>query len=396
MEREFILSPFVSIRVSSFGYVIKNELNSEEYAINQLSEIRLCDETINKRIFILKDKIKDEKERGYRILENTFFKSITSIGYIETTSRCPYHCRMCPKGENQLVREREELDLNLYSKIISQLKNQKTITLHLFGDPLFDALIYKRVSIANLNEIVPSFSTNLLSISKLDYAELKKLKLGNITISLDSIEPDNFSHIRGKITQNEMERLLHKLRVLCEINATYHIAEKIILQFISLKINRNEKDKIIDLFEKIPNVEIYEKPFISFPLTNANSMKREVIFTNMNKYWIYNILGDILPFKCLKVWNKSEYGINSDGFITPCCMVFNNVLNIQNLIDISLEEIFKSKELKVFRKSIYEGTPDNVICKNCSVHSDRLSHEKINYEELEHLKQYCLNCWSNL
>lgn len=392
--QDFYISPFVVVEyIDNIKlYRVSNKMyNTEGIYIKDFSELCINNKTINNRIFISVENMRHEKEKGYRVLENTFKRSPNTIGYIETTIKCPYKCIMCPRGQDLVFREKEDMPIEQFKKIVEQLKFQKDIALHLFGDPLLDKTIYEKIEILNLHDIRPSFSTNLITLNLLNVKLLKTVKLNTLIISLDSINEIELSKIRGKTYQQEIDSGLRMLLRIIKMNEKDKFINKIIIQAIQLEINKETRDRIKKMDFYSSKVVYYEKPFINFPMVNIESSP---IYQMNDKVWIYNLLHRKLPFKCLKVWNKSEYAINSDGDMVACCLSFNDKVQLGNCYKSSINELFESEKQREFRRKIYNSELIGEICDNCTVDKQKFYLKNLRKNTVQGLEKYCIENWS--
>lgn len=394
-DRDYLLSPFTTVSYDDkTGYfILKNALYKNSFfELKKIENLSVCSSTIENKIFIQREDMINEKDRGFKILEKSFLNSSNRLGYIETTSNCPYTCKICPKGNILLEREHPQMKEEIYKKLITQLTNQTTITLHLFGDPLFDRDIYTKIKIANTYGINPSFSTNLLSIQMINYTKIAHLKIHSMTVSLDSNNSHELSLIRGVTSEKIIRKSMAKLEELIYFAKENGCIENIIVQCISLKLNEETTLIIKEFTNKFSNVYFYQKPFIDFPLTKAKEYSKDFYYEHNENIFIYNLIGEELPFKCLKPWQKKEYGVTSDGNFVPCCMSFNPTYPLGNVEILSLKDFFASIQLKEFRKKIYLGEDVGEICNACNVQNQKKFHSKVG-QKLERFKDYCLNHW---
>ena len=391
----YYLSPFVVTRYSEKHkrYMLKNILyNGEWVQFKSLSEVKISNVSLSNNLFITN--IEKEKERAYYLLELRYKSEKNCIGYIETTSICPYKCMMCPKSNNEIIRENLEMNILLYKKVINQLHFQNKITLHLFGDPMCDSSIYEKLAYANKCDILPDFSINLISVSLINIERLLKCKINILTISLDSFDFRQMSYIRGEITQKDIDMNFEKLEKLIIINENIKFINLIQIQSIETSIVKSNYEKKMHSFSNYLRVKFINKKYISFPNTDAKVLENETYLQNEEIMFIYNLIGAKLPFRCLKVWKKEEYGITTDGKIVPCCMTYNPGSFLGDINVKTLDEIYLGTEMEIFRRNIFNGNEQiNSICDNCIEVSKKKSHVEYDCNEISILSKYCINKW---
>lgn len=391
---DFFLIPTVCVQYKDGKYFLKNALyNYEKLQIENLNKIVPEQRLIKLKIFAPYSEMETIKNEMFSVLENKYKNSEVALGYIETTSKCPYKCKMCPKGTNKLERNMDTMPIWLFLSVINALNNQKDITLHLFGDPLYDESIYEKIRYANSKNIEPSFSTNLISLQNIKINELRKVKLRYLTISLDSIFPEELSQIRGNLTEEQMKkgwRILDKIIGELENN---RFIEKICLQSINFKNNEYTREQLREYAEQKDVLEFYEKSYIEFPNTDKIESALSTVYKKDEWMWLYHILHKSTPYRCMKPWNRKETAILSDGRFVPCCMCYNDKNNFGSVLEKELAHIQNGEKFYSFRKRIWSGTECGEICNSCSLNQNKISHSEIPTEDIEYLREFCIDSW---
>ncbi|BAH18672.1 radical SAM/SPASM domain-containing protein [Macrococcoides caseolyticum] len=395
---KYFLSPFTTLKNMGNHFILGDLLNKNNiYKFNDPSEIVPENEALLNKFFFEynQQNMNLFLQDSYNSLYILFNNQKNNIGYVETTTVCPYKCQICPKSSNNQLREQSNLSLDSIDQILKSLKNQNTIAFHLFGDPLYDKDIYKKIQIANSYNIVPSFSTNLISLNKLDLEEIKKCNIGQITISFDAYTEDTLTTIRGKTSQEKIDKGLNNLIKLDKLANIYKNIDVIYLQQINLKNNSHEEKYIESLVEKGHIMKFIKKKYINFPLNKNNELGTLEIINNGETVLFYKLLNKKTPFKCLKPWIKKESAINSDGDYLPCCLSLNNTVDLGNFKSLSVNNFFNSKELKNLQDEIFFGkiTKKNITCAQCYANTSWARLEN-NNDAFNHLKKYTITDWS--
>lgn len=390
----YFLIPSVCIQYKNGKFFLKNALyNYEKIEIDNLNKLYPEKNLLEAKIFAKKSEVKRIKEEMFNVLENKFMNSPVGLGYIETTSICPYKCKMCPKGRNKLERDVSTMSIEMFQSIIDALIEQDDITLHLFGDPLYDNTIYEKIFYANRKGIMPSFSTNLVSLKRLKLNEIRNVKLKYMTVSFDSIISEEFSQIRGSLTEKQMRESWHCLEtIIAELDNNKFI-EKICLQSINFENNKATRERLREYVKKKEVLEFYEKPYIEFPDTDKVTYASSNIYSNNEWMWFYNILDMKTPYKCMKPWSRKQTAILSDGKFVPCCMSYNDKSNLGSILDEDLERIQSGERFLIFRKNIWSGNDCGSICNSCSFNQNKIIHSEISVEDIEYLRNYCIDIW---
>lgn len=391
---KYVLLPTVCIKTIDGGFSIRNAVARFGGAvrISSMEQIRPCGTFMENDIFCTEEEVPAYKNWLFNYLEMKYRRSKCGIGYIETTSICPYSCKMCPKGTNNLVRSMAEMPLYIFRNIVDSI-DLKDVTLHLFGDPLYDVALYERIAYLNKKNITPSFSTNLISLMRLDWDSILNIKMNVMTISIDTLDASSLSGIRGRTSESDISNSLECLRKLAKLNQKKCFINSIIAQSIRLRDNAKYITGIQKILNSIEGIEFYEKPYIKFPGVIDNELNGDVMLTGNEWMWIYNILNTRLPFRCFKPWRKSEMGVLSDGGVVPCCMCFNETFAIGNICNESLRSIQDGIQFYKFRKNIFNHLDCGPICNKCTQSGASIVHNQINKNSLEQLSRYCMDHW---
>lgn len=397
MKNNYLLSPFLTISLTdNKEFELQNLLfHNKRIKIKSFKELNPDNQLVRELCFIRRTPNYWKKE--FLALEKFFKSQKNAVGYIETTARCPYHCKICPKGFNKQKRKCLDMPSEKVNAILKQIRNQPHLALHLFGDPLCDGEIYTKIELANKNGVIPSFSTNLISLKNLDLIKIKKLKLKYLTISFDSSNYLTMSVIRGKTRLNDFNEGLAKLKELVTLAEKTDCIEYIIIQ----KIQLNNNDDDLEIMKKFVNSSskmlFIRKRFIRFP-----GVKRYQQFGTSErlevgrKILLYHLLGVKTPFKCLKAWIKSEVAITSDGNYSPCCISLNPTENLGNMENLSLNEFFNSQNHYKFREKIFfDKFQQKHSCFECSINKPNIEVPQglIDRFELERLKKLVIGDW---
>ena len=398
MSEKYFLSPFLVISLNNEDkFVLKNLLKGEKVVtVNSLGDIDPENEQIRKFCFVEEGLVEFTKS-AFQKLENFFKTQKTALGYIETTSSCPYHCKICPKGFNQQIRNQRDLQIEQFDSIVKQIEGQSNLALHLFGDPLYDKDIYRKIRLANKYNIHPSFSTNLVALNKLKLEEIAMLKIKDLTISFDSSDNIILSSIRGKISKETIDRSIVMIRELAKLAEQTGCIERIIIQKIQLNNNDEDTVTVKNIASESPKTQFVHKKFIRFPKVRNYSKYGTLEKLEKGKsVFLYHLIGAKTPFKCLKPWIKNELAVNSDGNYVPCCLTLNSSINLGNIENETISEVFDSEEHYLLRESVFlNSLKNNSTCLTCPINEPNLEipNELAESQSIEKLKKYLISDW---
>ena len=310
---------------------------------------------------------------------------------ISVTDRCNFRCAYCmPKeiynSEYQFFKKNEILsfeEIIRLSKIFSSLGTKKIRLTG--GEPLLRKNIHVLVKylkeIKNINDI--SMTTNGVLLSEKKAMLLKESGLNRLTVSLDTLNPENFSEISG--SKYSPENVLEGINN--AINAGF---ENIKINMV-VKKNVNHKD-IIPLLEKFSGTGCIVR-FIEFmDVGNVNLWSKNDVFSLQDILDTISKKYHIMPLEknysseVAKRWsyNGGEFGVISsisNPFCGDCsrlrltaegkiftCLFTNKSHDIKNLLRRSeSNEIVKNYLIDMWSNRADKYSEDRVSGNNYKV-----------------------------
>lgn len=148
-------------------------------------------------------RVAEAKQLRKRIVENNlcFGEKRLKRVRIETSSACNLRCRHCATGLNYGVGKRSVMDMDIFDKIINQLKEIPSVTecvMYLGGEPLLNknlALMCRRIK-SETNVIHTQFNSNGMLLTEEICRDLAGSGLNLISISIDGRSPEENDSIR--------------------------------------------------------------------------------------------------------------------------------------------------------------------------------------------------------
>lgn len=298
---------------------------------------------------------------------------------IETTNNCNMTCVMCPRT-TEMNRKIENMDLEIFKRIAEQISPQnetvfndwvhfiekeydirqeesgenafyffissKAVTMHGFGEPLFDPLLRERIEILSKKDIPTYFSCNP---SNIDHKKIEALFLAGlkyIKFSVDSMSDEKIKEIRGS-------------------HADYSKAEKKILQLLDIKKKKNYPATVVLCMIKLNREQDEEAE--KFLRIWKDKDVYAYIKSQDNRWYFKNQRSENARSHyesqyCEFPW--TSLSVMVDGTVVPCTQDFNCEMPMGNIMKESLEEIWNSEKYKEFRIMHIRGEfPKNYRCK---------------------------------
>lgn len=301
------------------------------------------------------NKIKNLWKKGYSYSHQKIISpAIPMIQNIEATNACGMNCIMCPR--KYMKRKIGFMNLELFERILKQLKGNTRLALHHFGDPLLHPQIGKLIEICHKYGIKASLSTNPTSLDEKKSKELIESGLDYLHISLDGATKETYEKIRGENANYEkaMKGIEYFLKVKNKLNSKIPFTK---IAIIRMKETEDEIEKFKEQWTNKKGIdEVQVKEFITWDGTmeDIKSLEQEASHKVKRKKY----------YPCFWPWGKLT--VLWDGRVAACCFDFDGKCILGDLNKQSLEEIWNSKKMQEFRKQHTSNKfPEEHLCKNC-------------------------------
>lgn len=289
--------------------------------------------------------------------------------WIETTNCCNEKCKFCFHYNNSMVRKKGYMSLELYKKIINEVKifNPK-INLHHSGEPFLHKDLYKFIDYANKFNLDVGLTTNGTLIDKDNYYILKT-GINRLNISLAGVDKEDYEFIRKNSSFNEIEEKINKLANLKKMN---NFNTKIYINVTKTEKNKDKIQRFINRFEDIDGIEgIIIRDLMTWSKSVDISEIKVNNSENINSFKEYTIvkIDNVHPIN-FSLCNSAYKGLGVlwDGSVVPCCLDFQGYNNLGNLSEESFISIYNGEKRKKLLNDLQHRNlirENNKFCKNC-------------------------------
>lgn len=269
----------------------------------------------------------------------------------EMTSRCNFRCRMCP--QRNLKRPRMDMDKDLYCKVIDEIDTYgiEEILIYHLGESLlhpdFEQIINHISTKKNLGIIWMStngefFTEEMIKIilnSNVDY----------INFSANAVTKKTYSKIVGK--EEVFDTVQNNLNKLYELKSSPLSKPFIHCQMIEQEFTKNEVDAFIKKhYKQASIVSINMLEYVNLPNNKFGLSQRER-----------------KPLSSCTRVSRNDCFIMSDGHVTLCDAAYNHELDLGNINDHTLYDIWNGPERKRILKLNKDGRMNEIdFCKSCT------------------------------
>jgi radical SAM protein with 4Fe4S-binding SPASM domain len=302
---------------------------------------------------------------GYSFLKGTVggradIKGMPLSVSVELTNNCNLNCPHCPSGSGQMVRKRGFMDIELFYKVIKELRPYLyNINLYFQGEPLLHPLFFSFAQ--NSRGIRTVVSTNGHFLSEENSEKIVSSGLNKIIISLDGIDQETYSEYR---VNGNLETVMNGIRNLTGSKKRHNSSLKIVIQFLVTRFNEHqipqikEFTKSVNALLNLKSIQIIDKAEIGSWLPTDRKFSRYQI--RDGEYIIKNPL----PDRCARLWFNPV--ITWDGKVVPCCFDKDAEYVMGDLNHDSFRDIWNGPKYWTFRKSIVSDRKMIEICRNCT------------------------------
>lgn len=305
-----------------------------------------------------------------KILSYPLKVSFPRIVHPENINICNSKCVMCPYP--LMTRKKGLMSNKLYKKIVDECVQHnefRELWLYMFGEPLLDKDIFKKIMYAKRKGVPIVFlSTNA---SVLDENKAKKMiesGLDSIVVSLDGTKKTTYERLRQGLNFDEVTTNIKTLISLKKKMGKN--TPKVTLQIIKMNDTKAEIKSFIKKWENLADT-ISVVPCHDY----AGQRKGKA-------NWVAST-EKRLP--CDYLWDKCT--ILHDGRVVFCCMDYDGRIIVGDINKESIEKVWDGNKMQSLRKLHIEGKFNKIpLCSECNIYLN-LDKDNIAKSYIDYLKQ---------
>ena len=291
---------------------------------------------------------------AYHLKKSPKLKNTPHIYVIESTNYCNLDCLMCPR--RHMKREPEHMKFELFKKIIDESKDfVYEVGLDLFGEPLLCPDIFRMIKYAKeagVNNV--AMSTNAMLLTEEKSKSILESGLDVLVIDMDGFKKETYEKLRKgakfEVVVNNIKRFGELKR---EAEKNGNIKPYTILQIIKMKETEPEINDWIEFWKDTP-FHLHVKRFNTWAQQDKDitelSKEEQRVRPNQKRR------------PCSFLWEQMIFA--SNGNVTACCIDYDTKLNMGNVKEQSVLEVWNGERFRKFREEHKKGIYTN-ICTNC-------------------------------
>lgn len=281
---------------------------------------------------------------------------------LELTNICNHRCIFC--ANKKMKRKKGYMDFDFCKNILLQAYNEggREVGFYATGEPLVYPKLTEVIKYAKeIGFEYTYITTNGALFTKEKAVELINAGLDSIKFSINATDKDTYKLIHGV---DDFDRVIENLKMLYEYRKTSGKKFKI---FISHVATRFTEDKLKDFKEKYSE---YCDDIAFMPVINQcghNSEMKDLLSCQTSSELL--IHKPISPIPCARIFNG--LAVSYEGYLTACCVDFENYLIVADLNKVSLKDAWNSEKFQELRQKHINKDVDGLMCQNCCNYSEK-------------------------
>lgn len=278
----------------------------------------------------------------------------------ELTNHCNLKCPECSSGSGQMKRQRGFMDIDLFRRIIKELKPYLyNINLYFQGEPMLHPLFFSFID--SCRDLHSTVSTNGHFLSPDNSGKIVSSGLNRLIVSIDGADQESYSAYR---VNGDLETVLEGIRSVSIAKARYKSSVKLEIQLLVTRVNEHQIAQVRSLAKSLgayltlKSMQIINEENTGLWLPSDRKYRRYEMVNS--KFAIKNKM----PDRCARLWFNPV--ITWDGKVIPCCFDKDAEHIMGDINQESFREVWNGPRYRVFRKAILKDRSMIEICRNCT------------------------------
>ncbi len=274
---------------------------------------------------------------------------------MDLSNACNHQCIFC--ANPKMTRKRRSMNEDLARSVMAQAYDlgAREIGFYTTGDPFIHPKLSDFVAEAKRLGFQYTYVSTNGGLATPDRAKkVIDAGLDSIKFSINALSRETYKIIHGK---DDRDTVFENLRYVCEYRKTLERPLRVGITFVVTRENAHEVDEMRALWE--PRVDDMMFPPVNTQegnmLENADSLDIGTSHDDSEESTGYTPC--FLPF--------SRAHVNSEGYLTLCCVDYQNYLAVADLNRVSLKEAWESNQFEDIRRRHLENRLKGTLCHNC-------------------------------
>lgn len=292
------------------------------------------------------------------------FTHMPTFVSVEPANYCQLRCPECPVGMCAKDKEHKVLTMEQFRHILAAVDGKvHTMQFYFQGEPLLNTDLSQMIHLAHEAGLYTIVSTNGQNLTQKLATELVKAGLSRIIVSMDGLSEESYGAYRVSGNMHKTLRGLGFLKTAkLETGGKTHIE----LQCLKLKTNEHEWPMLKRSYKKMGADSLTLKTAQFYDYENGNSLMPSKDKDSRyerdaeGKYHLKQRKGHV----CRRIYMGMV--VDVDGNVRPCCFDKGGEYILGNIMEETLEEIWKGEKAQTFRAAVLKHRNTIDICQNCT------------------------------
>ena len=237
------------------------------------------------------------------------------------------------------------------------------LTLYFQGEPMLNRHFTEMVQMARSQKIFVATSTNGHFLDAENVDKIIKSDLSHLIISLDGLDQETYEKYRIK---GNLQTVTEGINRMVEAKKASKSSSPFIeLQFIVMRHNEHQVNEVKEFARKagVDRLSLKTAQVYNFnqERTIIPTLKEKSRYRQMpDGSWV---IAKKIRNRCRRIW--SSIVITWDGKVVPCCYDKNADHQTGNLLEESINTLWKNQLYTSFRKKVLSRRSEIDICRNC-------------------------------
>ena len=258
---------------------------------------------------------------------------------VELSNACNHRCTFC--YNRKMKRRIGMIDHELMQRIIREAyeAGARELGLSTTGEPLVNAHLFDYIKLAKETGFTyVYFSTNGGKLTEERVEKLFDAKLDSIKFSINAGSAETYAKIHGR---KEFDHVIGMVKLLAKRRKELQSSMKILVTCVVTEENKNEQELLKSLLgDAVDDIAFFNDTGAVGPTNSMNT-----------------------PLPCSMLFNRVH--VTYEGYLTTCCVDYENNLTVADLNQVSLEEGWASTVYQEFRKRHINKDVKGTLCEVC-------------------------------
>ena len=280
---------------------------------------------------------------------------------IELSNICNDECIFC--ANRKMKRKKGYMDFGLLTSILNQAYDNgcHEVGFYATGEPLVYPKLSEAVKLAkDIGYTYTYITTNGALLTEEKMISLFDAGLDSIKFSINAYDRDTYKLIHGR---DDFDKVINNLKMVSEYRKKNNLKFRLFISFVITKFTQDKTDYFKAEYSK------YCDEILFVEVLNQAGLNSEIHPLLTCDHKDKNIVCGTQNIPCARIFNGIS--ITYEGYLSACCVDFENQLIIADLNKVPLAEAWVCEKYQKLRQAHLDKKVKGTMCQNCFNYSKR-------------------------